>query len=192
MTGPNVFQSHLRNGERGLWHAQSSPAVRQAAHRRSQRKSLLWISVSIAMSGLLAWFAYEDGRAWLAQPNLYSAFDILKLVVFAALGFGLGVLSVRLYFRFHRLHRITSTWQFHYVLTDQRLFCVDEAGDLMEEIEGHEIVGVELEEEPRNPAVLVERRVWEEEEDKYLILSNLEQPLVAKAKIEETFLEPNQ
>jgi hypothetical protein len=192
MTGPDVFQSQLSTGERVLWHAPSSPAARQAAHSRSQRKSLLWISVSIAMSGILAWFAYEDGRAWLAQPNLYSAFDILKLVIFAALGLGFAVISVRSYFLFRKLRRITSTWQFHYVLTDRRLFCVNEAGDLMEEIEGHEIIGVELEEEPRHPDVLVERRVWEEEEDKHLILSYLEQPHLAKAKIEETFLEPTQ
>lgn len=188
MTGANAFLSQLRPGELVLWDAPGSVAVRDAARRRRQRRGLIYICCFAGLAGISIWFAYDDWRILLSQPSIALAIEQFHSIALLVLTLAWGVISVRFWLLNRSLDRLTSSWQFHYVLTDQRLFCVDETGDRMEEIEGHEIVGVELEEEP--PAtVLVERRVWEDEEDRYLILTHLEQPHIAKTKIEQTFLE---
>jgi hypothetical protein len=189
MTGPDVFLPQLRAGERVLWNAPASAAVRDAANRRFRRRILLW-TVGSAIGGIFAiWMASTSGHDWLAQPGFSSARDALVWTALAALMLSLGVIGARIYLRDSTKRRITSDWHMHYVLTDQRLFYVDQEGELVDEIESHEVVAVELDEETSPPAILVERRTAEEE-DKHLILMDLEQPHTAKAKIVETFLEP--
>jgi hypothetical protein len=190
MSGADVFLSQLRTGERVLWNAPGSAAVRDAWHRRSQRRNLLRAAGSVIVGAFCVWIAFERGRAWLAQPaDIPSAFSAALLLALAALMMFCCVMLVRLYRQASTMHRITSTRHSHYVLTDQRLFYVDQEGELVDEIARHEVVAVELDEETNPPAILVERRTAEEE-DKHLLLLNLEQPHVAKAKIAETFLEP--
>lgn len=189
MKGPDVFQSQLRPGERVLWNAPASAAVREAADRRLRRRMLSIALGGAALAGLGDWLAYENGRDLLTKPGVASAFDAVKMVVLTVLMLGVSVMGVRTLLRICSRHLTTPTWQSHYVLTDQRVFYVDETGELIDTIERHEIVAVELDEEVRPAAVLVERRT-EDEEEKHLLLLDLEHPHIAKAKITETFLEP--
>lgn len=201
MTGPDTFLSRLRPGERVLWNAPASAAVRDAAHRHSQRMTLLTSVVCAASGSFMAWKAYESVMRLLTRSSTASASDTLiwavALTVADALFWGalavltlrIGVASAQHYFLTGAVHRKTSAWTSHYVLTDQRVFCIDENGDLTDEIEGRDVVAVTLEEKPRPPTVLVEDRTGDDE-DKYFLLTNLEHPQIAKTKIEETFLEP--
>jgi hypothetical protein len=189
MTGPDVFQSQLRPGERVLWNAPASAAVRDAAHRRSKRRMLLLAVGCAAMASIMAWLAYRDISAMLEQSTLASIFDVAKLTALTALSLYLCVMAVRFYAQDRALHRITSTWHRHYVITDQRVFYVDETGELIDTIERHEIVAAELDEDTSPATVLVERRT-DDEEEKHLLLMDLEHPHIANAKIAETFLEP--
>ncbi len=149
MTGADVFQAQLRPGERVLWSAPQSAAVRDAAYRHSRQRGLLRAAGSAIFGALGTWLAYESGRAWLAQPaDISSALRAALLLALTALLIACCVMFVRLYLRTGAMHRIATTWHSHFVLTDQRLFYVDRHGELIDELEGHEIVAVELEEEP--------------------------------------------
>lgn len=199
VTGASPFLSHVRPGERMLWTAPESATVRDAEYSRSQRTALLHAALSTAAGVFTAWKACESVIVLLTRPATPSTSDTFGWAVFVDVAGGLiwaafavlllriSVASTRHYFLARATHRIDRLWR--YVLTDQRIFCVDESGDLIDQIEGHEIVAVDLADIRRSSTLLIERRT-PEGEDTHLILGNLEQPHIAKAKIAETFLEP--
>ena len=200
MTGPDVFQSHLRTGERVLWHAPESATVRDAEYSRSQRTALLHAAVSTVAGVFMVWKACEGVIVLLTRPATASTSDTFGWAVFAAVGGALmwgafavpllriSVASTRYYFLARATLRADRLG--HYVLTDRRIFCVDENGDLIDQIEAREIVAVDSD-DFRSSTLLIERRI-PGDKDTHLILGNLEQPHVAKVKIVETFLEPIQ
>jgi hypothetical protein len=199
VTGAGPFLSQLRPGERVLWNAPESAAVRDAEYGRSQRYALSTSVLSTVAGCFMVWKVYESVAGLLTRPSTSSNSDAFGWALFAAVGGALiwgafavvtlriSVASTRSYFMGRAIRRADRLW--HYVLTDQRIFCVDESGDLIDAIEGQEIVAVDLADDRRPSALLIERRN-PVDEDTHLILGNLEQPHVAKAKIAETFLEP--
>lgn len=196
--GAGPFLSHLRPGERMLWTAPESAAVRHSEFSRSQRTALLHATLSTVAGAFTAWKAVESAIVLLSRPDTASASDssgwamlaavggALIWVAFAVLLLRISVASTQSYLLTRAIHRTDRLWR--YVLTDQRVFCVDERGDLIDQIEGHEIVAVDLADDRRPSTLLIERRT-PEDEDTHLILGNLEQPHIAKTKIEQTFLE---
>jgi hypothetical protein len=130
----DIWTPHLKPGERVLWSASFSQAIRTADRARTRRSA----AIVAAASGVLAVFAgyrfYEAAFLGQGQPDLSAA---VAAPLFLAFGAALAVLC---FFMIRKL-KLPLPDADHYAATSLRLLAVDGKGKLVDEMTGADIAG---------------------------------------------------
>lgn len=180
MTDPvAIWAPHLHPGERILWSATPSAALRNA---EISRQRLIYGGVgafSLLIALLLAVRFIDSLSSVTAQPSMLAAFTPLYLVFALAMGalalWGFRRMSVR------------APAAAHYGATATRLLALDAAGEVIAQMQGADIDGVLASGRRRTPDVYVLRKNDPQEEHVFAI-EHIDRPIDAKSFIEDTFL----
>ena len=176
---PDIWSAHLQPGERIVWSAAASPAMRKADQSR-HRFIYGAIGAASLVIGLLLLVRFVESLLIVtAQPSMLAAFTPLYIV------FALAMLALALW-GFRRAAEKPPAAQ-HYAATQTRLLALDQAGALITQMPGAEIDSVIASGRRRTPDVYVLRKDDPKEEHVFAI-EHIDRPLDAKAIIEETFL----
>ncbi len=177
----DIWSAHLQPGERLLWTAAASPAMRRADLSRHRLLYGAAATASLLIALLLLVRFVESLLINAAQPSMLAAFMPLYLV------FALAMLALALW-GFRRMAEKSPSAQ-HYAATQTRLLALDTAGALFAQMPGADIEQVIASGRRRTPDVYVLRKDDPREEHVFAI-EHIERPLDAKAVIEDTFLPP--
>lgn len=175
----DIWAPHLQPGERLVWSAAASRAMRKADHVRHRLIYGGAGAASLIIGLLLLARFVESVLIVTAQPSMLAAVTPLYIV------FGLTMLALALWgFRRARERSPEAT---HYAVTSARLLALDAGGALASQMSGAEIDTIIASGRRRTPDVYVLRKDDPKEEHVFAI-EHIETPLEAKAVIEETFL----
>lgn len=175
----DIWTPHLQPGERIVWSAPVSVAMRQA-HLSRQRLIYGAAGVASLLIGLLMLVRFVESLLIVsAEPSMLAAFTPLYLV------FGLTMLALALW-GFRRMATRASAAA-HYAATSARLIALDASGAVLQEMRAAEVDSVIAAGRARTPDVYVLRKDDPKEEHVFAI-EHIERPLEAKAVIEDTFL----
>lgn len=180
MTTPAaIWTPHLQPGERIVWSADASLALRRADINRQR---VIFGCVG-AFSALVAIFLaarfIESMLLTAAQPSLLAAFTPLFLIFALAL-------AALAYSSFHKMWR-PSPVAMHFAATDARLLALDAHGAIVDELPKGEIASVVAGGRARTPDIYVLRKD-DPDEKRVFAIEHIERPLEAKALIEDAYL----
>lgn len=177
----DIWAPHLAPGERIVWSAAASSAMRKADLSRHR---LIYGAAGVAslLIGLLLIVRFVESVLIItAQPSILAAVTPLYIV------FGLTMLALALWGFRRAAERPPQAAQ--YAVTSARLLALDAAGQLTGQMAGAEIDTIIASGRRRTPDVYVLRKDDPKEEHVFAI-EHIEKPLEAKAIIEDTFLSP--
>jgi len=174
-----MWTPHLAAGERLVWSATASSAMRQADRSRHRLIYGAAGAASLLIGLLLLARFVESVIIVTTQPSILAAVTPLYIV------FGLAMLALALW-GFRRMGEKPPTAT-HYAATTSRLIALDTSGVVISEMPGAEIETIIASGRRRTPDVYVLRKD-DPKEDHVFAIEHIERPLEAKAVIEETFL----
>lgn len=177
----DIWSSHLNPGERIVWSASASHALRSG---ELLRRRLLYGLAGLISAGVAFVFALRFATAISPSPA----------------GPTLGIAMVPLYFVFALTMGALALWGVrkaaarppaatHFAATAQRLIALDASGAVVDEMPAAEVDSVIAGGRNRTPDIYVLRKDDPREERAFAI-EHIERPLDAKSAIEHTFLEP--
>ncbi len=175
----DIWTPHLASGERLVWSATASSAMRMADRSRHRLIHGAAGAACLLIGFMLLARFIESAFLVAAQPSLIAAVAPLYL------GFGLAMLALSVW-GFRRMGEKPPA-AMHYAVTSHRLLALDESGGLVSEMPGAGIDAVIASGRRRTPDVYVLRKDDPKEEHVFAI-EHIETPLEAKAVIEDTFL----
>lgn len=181
MNAPSLWTPHLQPGERILWSADASLALRRADINRQR---LIFGGVgafSTLVAILLAARFTEAMFVTSATPSMLAAFTPLYLVfalTMAVLAFG----------SFRKM-TIPGPTALHYAATDARLLALDASGAIIDELPKAEVEAVIAGGRRRTPDIYVLRKD-DPDEKRVFAIEHIDRPLDAKAQIEDAYLPP--
>lgn len=182
MTSPAaIWTPHLHPGERIVWSADASLALRRADINRQRLIYGGAGAFSALVAVMLAARFAETVLITNAAPSLLAAFTPLYLVfalTMAVLAYG----SVR------KMLRPGPTAR-HFAATEARLLALDASGALIDELPKAEFDSVIAGGRRRTPDIYVLRKD-DPDEKRVFAIEHIEKPLGAKAMIEEAYLPP--
>jgi hypothetical protein len=174
-----IWTPHLQPGERIVWSAAASLALRRADINRQR---VIFGGVG-AFSALVAIFLAarftESMLLTAAQPSLLAAFTPLFLIFALAM-------AVLAYSSFRKMWR-PSPAATHFAATDARLLALDANGAIVDELPKGEIDSVVAGGRARTPDIYVLRKD-DPDEKRVFAIEHIERPLEAKALIEDAYL----
>lgn len=176
-----IWAQHLQPGERILWSADASPALRRAEQTRQR---LIFGGVgafSLLVAVLLAARFSESMRVTSAQPSLLAAFTPLFLIFALAM----AVLAVS---SFRKMWR-PSPRAVHFAATEARLIALDATGAIIDDLPKTEVDSVVAGGRRRTPDIYVLRKDDPQEKHVFAI-EHIDRPLEAKAILEQAYLPP--
>ena len=180
MTSPAaIWTPHLHPGERIVWSADASLALRSADINRQRLIYGGAGAFSALVAIMLAARFAESVLITNAAPSLLAAFTPLYLVfalTMAVLAYG----SVR------KMLRPGPTAR-HFAATEARLLALDASGALIDELPKAEFDSVIAGGRRRTPDIYVLRKD-DPDEKRVFAIEHIEKPLGAKAMIEEAYL----
>ncbi len=180
MTTPAaIWTPHLQPGERIVWSADVSLALRRAEQTRQR---LIFGGVgafSALVAVLLAARFTESLLVTTAQPSLLAAFTPLFLIFALAM----AVLAVS---SFRKMWRPPPR-AMHFAATDTRLIALDASGAIIDEMPKAEVDSVVAGGRQRTPDIYVLRKD-DPDEKRVFAIEHIEKPLGAKAIIEDAYL----
>ena len=179
MSAPTLWTPHLQPGERILWSADASLALRRADINRQR---LIFGGVgafSTLVAILLAARFTEAMLVTSAAPSMLAAFTPLYLVfalTMAVLAFG----------SFRKM-AIPAPAALHFAATDTRLLALNAAGAIIDELPKAEVETVIAGGRRRTPDIYVLRKD-DPDEKRVFSIEHIDRPLDAKAQIEDAYL----
>jgi hypothetical protein len=177
----DIWSSHLGPGERIVWSASVSSALRtQDTLRRVSLYGLAGLASAVIAGVFATRLLHAVGPEATAMPLIAA--------------------MVPLYFVFALTMAALSLWGFrkaaarppaatHFAATAQRLIALDKAGTVVAEMPAAEVDGVIAGGRKASPDIYVLRR-HDPREERAFAIEHIARPLEAKAAIEQTFLEP--
>lgn len=181
MSSSTDWTPHLQPGERILWSADASHALRHAELSRQRMIHGGVGAFSALVSLMLAARFVESAFLASSAPSMLAAFTPLYLV-FALTMAALAFASFR---RMMRPGPVTM----HFAATDQRLIGLNAAGALIDEMPGAQVDNVVAGGRRRTPDIYVLRKD-DPQEKRVFAIEHIDRPLEAKAIIEEAYLPP--
>lgn len=181
MTDLSVWSPHLHPGERILWSADASPALRSADLTRHR---LIYGGVgafSALVAILLAARFAESVFLVTNEPSMLAAFTPLFLI-FAI------TMAILAFSAFRKMMR-PGPAAIHFAATDTRLISLNASGALIEEMPKAEVDSVIAGGRRRTPDIYVLRKD-DPQEKRVFSIEHIDRPLEAKAIIEEAYLPP--
>lgn len=176
---PSIWTPHLKPGERLVWSADASQALRRAdlSRQRLIHGAIGGFSALVAI--LLAVRFVESTLLAITAPSMLAVFTPLYLV------FSLTMGALALWgFRNMRARPPAAT---HFAITDARLIALDDQGSVIDEMPAAEVDSVVAGGRRRTPDVYVLRKD-DPDEKRVFAMEHIDRPLEAKAIIEETYL----
>ena len=176
-----IWTPHLQPGERIVWSADASLALRRT---EQMRQRLIFGGVgafSTLVAILLAARFAEALFITTAQPSLLAAFTPLFLIFALAM----AVLALS---SFRKMWR-PSPPAAHFAATDTRLIALDARGAIIDELPKAEVAGVVAGGRQRTPDIYVLRKD-DPDEKRVFAIEHIERPFEAKAMIEDAYLPP--
>ncbi len=177
-----LWRPHLKPGERIVWSAAASDALRRADQSRVRLQSGAW---AIATGGLAIFSGYRFYEAVFTgtgQPDLSAA---VAAPLFFALAAALGAASA---FLFARLG-IAPPPERHYAATNLRLMSAGADGQLSDEIAAADIAGAMFDNDRKPASILVLRRNDDASETSFCI-EYVDDLAAVRTMINATFPEP--
>lgn len=178
----SIWTPYLKPGERIVWQAEASQALRRADLSRSRMIAGAVGGASAIAAALLAIRFFETIFPVHPIPSLGAA---VAAPLYAAFAIALAALAL---WGLRNLNPKPPAAS-HFAVTDQRLISLNMAGAVVDEIAGPEIDGVVVGGRRRTPDLYILRKD-DEKEARVFAIEHIERPLEAKAIIEEQFLEP--
>jgi hypothetical protein len=174
-----IWTAHLQPGERLIWTAEASQALRRA---ELSRQRLIYGGVgafAVLVAVLLAARFTESLFLATAAPSMLAAFTPLYLVfalTMAVLAFG----------SFRKMMRPGPTAA-HFAATEARLLALDASGALIDELPKAEVDSVIAGGRRRTPDIYVLRKD-DPDEKRVFAIEHIDRPIEAKAMIEDAYL----
>ena len=182
MTSPAaIWTPHLQPGERIVWSADASPALRRADLTRQRLIYGGAGAFSALVAVMLAARFAESMILVSAAPSMLAAFTPLFLV-FAI------TMAVLAFSAFRKMARPSPT-AMHFAATDTRLIALDTAGAVIDEMPKSEADSVIAGGRRRTPDIYVLRKN-DPKEERVFAIEHIDRPLEAKAVIEDAYLPP--
>lgn len=183
MSPPAIWTPHLRAGERLIWSAEASKALRRADLSR-QRLIYGGVGVFSSVIAILLAARFSESLALATTtPSMLAAFTPLFLVF----ALTMAVLAVSAFRKMVRRGPAAT----HFAATDARLICLDASGALIDEMSRAEVDSVIAGGRRRTPDVYVLRKD-DPQEKRVFSIEHINRPLEAKAIIEEAYLPPTE
>ncbi len=182
MTRPAaIWTPHLQPGERIVWSADASLALRRADINRQRLIYGGAGALSALVAVMLAARFAESLLQVTAAPSMLAAFTPLYLV------FALTMAALALWgFRKMAVRAPAAT---HFAATDARLLALDASGALIDELVKAEFDSVVAGGRRRTPDIYVLRKD-DPDEKRVFSIEHIDRPLEAKALIEDAYLPP--
>jgi hypothetical protein len=181
----DIWTPHLRPGERLVWSADASPALRKADLDRARLIAGFTAGASAIIAVLLTARFLETIVPGSAPPypglNLGAAVAAPLYFAFALAMAALALWGIR------RLNPKAPAAT-HFAATSQRLLALDAAGAVVDEMPAAEFHGVIAGGRRKTPDLYVLRKN-DDKEERVFAIEHIEKPLEAKAVIEQTFME---
>ncbi len=178
----SLWTPHLKPGERIVWQAEASQALRTADLSRSRMIAGAIGGGSAIAAVLLAIRFFETIFPVHPLPSLGAA---VAAPLYAAFAIALAALAL---WGLRNLNPKPPAAS-RYAATDRRLISLNADGAVVDEIAGTEIDGVVVGGRRRTPDLYILRKD-DDKEARVFAIEHVDRPLEAKAIIEETFLEP--
>lgn len=182
MTTPGeIWTPHLQPGERIVWSADVSLALRRADINRQRLiyggAGAFFALVAIMLAARFA----ESLMQATTTPTLFAALTPLYLVFALTMGalalWGFRKMSMR------------APAAIYYVATDARLLSLDASGAIVGELQKAQVDGVIAGGRRRTPDIYVLSKD-DPDEKRVFAIEHIERPLEAKAMIEDAYLPP--
>ena len=177
----SIWTPHLKPGERIVWSASASAALRSADISRRRILYGLAGGASAIVAVLLAIRFFETIFPAHATPNLGAA---VAAPLYLAFALAMAALAV---WGFRNLNPKLSA-AMHFAATDARLIALDASGKVVDEMPGPDVDGVIAGGRRKTPDLYV-LRAGDEKEERVFAIEHIDKPLEAKAIIEENFLD---
>lgn len=177
-----IWATHLLPGERILWSATPSAALRNADILRQRLIYGAAGAFSLLVAVLLSARFIESLASITTQPSMLAVFTPLYFIFALAM----GALAL---WGFRRM-AVRAPAAAHYGATATRLLALDTSGQIIAQMQGAEIDGVIASGRRRTPDVYVLRKDDPQEEHVFAI-EHIDRPIDAKSFIEDTFLPPS-
>lgn len=177
----DLWQRHLKPGERVIWSASASADLLRATRRRRVTVAL----VSGTAAAVLALFL---GLRFLENVGAYATADIGASIVvplYAAFSLAMAVLAFGFFARLSARPQAAA----HYAATTTRLLALDASGAIVSEMQGADVDGVIAGGRPQSPDIYVLRKDDPKEQHVFAV-EHIAHPLEAKAIIEDAFTPP--
>jgi hypothetical protein len=176
-----IWTQHLQPGERLVWQSAASFRLIRAEASRKRLWAALLGFVSLVLAGAFAYKLYSEVFPAGVGPTLSSG---IAAPLYAALALTLAIVAIA---QFGRIGRKAAPGR-RYAMTSTRLIAINPAGRIIDQVDSLEIAGVVVG-GPRNAPDLYVLRTHDDTNVRAFALEKLDQPLEAKALIEQEFLE---
>lgn len=180
-TPPAIWTPHLQPGERIIWSADASPALRRADLTRQRLIYGGAGAFSALVAIMLAARFAESVLITNAAPSLLAAFTPLFLIF--------ALVMVVLAFSSFRKMSVRAPAAIHFAATDARLISLDASGAIVNQLPKTDVDGVIAGGRRRTPDVYVLSKD-DPDEKRVFAIEHIERPLEAKAMIEDAYLPP--
>ena len=176
-----AWTPHLKPGERLVWSAEASPALRKADLSRARLIGGFTAGGSTVVAVLLTARFLETIFPGHATPNLGAAVAAPLYFAFALAMAALALWGLR------RLNPKPPA-AVRYAVTSQRLIALDATGSVIDEMPAADVNGVIAGGRRNTPDIYVLRR-GDDKEERVFAIEHIDRPLEAKAIIEQQFPE---
>jgi len=176
-----AWTPHLKPGERLVWSAEASPALRKADLARSRLIAGFTAGGSTIVAVLLTARFLETIFPGHSTPNLGAAIAAPLYFAFALAMAALALWGIR------KLNPKPPA-AVRFAVTDARLIALDAAGAVVDQMPAAEVSGVIAGGRHKTPDVYVLRK-GDPKEERVFAIEHIDNPLEAKAIIEQQFPE---